>query len=48
VDDAFALQGELPAPRFALYTPSRTAALREAPPPLNRGGTYLRCGVLLI
>jgi hypothetical protein len=48
VDDAFALQGEPPAPLFALYPPTRTAALREAPPPLNRGGTYLRCCVLLI
>jgi hypothetical protein len=48
VDDAFACQGEPPAPLFALYTPTRTASLREAPPPLNRGGTYLRCGVLLI
>jgi hypothetical protein len=48
VADAHATQGEPPATIFALYTPARTASLREAPPPLNRGGTYLRCCVLLI
>jgi hypothetical protein len=41
-------QSELPAPLFTPYRPARTASLREAPPPLNRGGTYLRCGALLI
>lgn len=48
IADTLTTQSELPAPLFVLYSPGRTASLREAPPPLNRGGTYLRCCVLLI
>jgi hypothetical protein len=48
IADTLTTQSELPAPFFASYSPARTAPLREAPPPLNRGGTYLRCCVLLI
>ena|ERR1700754_1933412 len=47
-DDAHAPNGEPPAPLFTSYSSGRAGTLREAPSPLNRGGTYLRYGVLLI
>ena len=46
--DALAAQAELPAPLFISSGLARTASFLETPPPLNRGGTYLRCCVLLI
>ena len=46
--DALAVQAELPTPLFTACGSIQTASLLEPPPPLNRGGTYLRCGVLLI
>ena len=46
--DALAAQAELPTPLFIPCGPARTASLLETPHPLNRGGTYLRCCVLLI
>jgi hypothetical protein len=46
--DALATVAELPAPLFNPCGNARTASLIEPPPPLNRGGTYLRCCVLLI
>ena len=46
--DALAAQAELPASLFISSGPARTASLLEPLPPLNRGGTYLRCCVLLI
>jgi hypothetical protein len=46
--DALAAQAELPASVSIPCGPARTVSLLETPPPLNRGGTYLRCGVLLI
>src|SRR2546423_5009493 len=48
VADARAAQGELTAPPIARSIPARTISLLEAPPPLNPGGTFLRCCVLLI
>jgi hypothetical protein len=46
--DALLMQGGLAAPPIFLYSPTRTASLLKAPQPLNRGGTYRRCCVLLI
>jgi hypothetical protein len=46
--DALLMQGGLTALPVFFHSPTRTASLLEAPQPLNRGGTYLRCGVLLI
>jgi len=48
IADALATPGELPTPLFTPYSPTHTTSLLEAPTPLNRGGTYLRCCVLLI
>jgi len=48
VENALALQGGLPISLLVIYSPIRTKSLLETPPPLNRGGTYLRCCVLLI
>jgi hypothetical protein len=46
--DAFVAQCDLPILLFISSGPSQTTSLLDTPPPLNRGGTYLRCGVLLI
>jgi hypothetical protein len=46
--DGLLMQGGLAATPIFLYSPTRMASLLEAPQPLNRGGTYLRCCVLLI
>ena len=46
--DALVAQAELPTPLLIPGGSARTLSLLETPPPLNRGGTYLRCGVLLI
>jgi hypothetical protein len=46
--DALVAQAELPTRLFVADGLARTTSLLDTPPPLNRGGTYLRCGVLLI
>lgn len=46
--DALSAQAELPTLLFIPGGLARTSSLLETPPPLNRGGTYLRCCVLLI
>ena len=38
----------LSEPHIIPCGPARTASLLDPLPPLNRGGTYLRCGALLI
>lgn len=48
IADTLALQSELPPLFFTLNSAARPASLPDASPPLNRGGTYLRCCVLLI
>jgi hypothetical protein len=37
-----------PSPSLDTIAQARTAFVIDSPLPLNRGGTYLRCGVLLI
>lgn len=46
--DALLMQDGLAATPIFFYSPTRTVSLLESPQPLNRGGTYLRCCVLLI
>jgi hypothetical protein len=45
---ALAIQIELPSSTHVLNPYTRAAFVTDAPSPRNRGGTYLRCCVLLI